>query len=361
MFIDLKNEEEKFVNSPKIINSAYNSTFREKQFENKKILVTGGVGSIGSEIVRQLLKQNPSVVRILDIDETRLFEIQSELKNYKSLRFLIGDVRDKDRLKRAIEDIDIIFHAAALKHVPSCEYNPFEAVKTNVIGTQNLIEAAMDEEVEKMINISTDKVANPIGTMGATKLLTEKLVMGAEYYKGDRKTVFSSVRFGNVIGTRGSVIPLFKTQIKRDEILTITDPNMTRFVMSIKQAVNLIFKASEVAEGGEIFIFKMPSLKISDLADVMVKESSKKIRIETTGIRPGEKMYESLMTREEAEHALETDDMFIILPQIDKSYKSKFPSYKGIIQTKQMEYTSNNVKLMSKDEIRKMLLEESLL
>jgi FlaA1/EpsC-like NDP-sugar epimerase len=359
MFADMKNDEEIFINPPKNIKSKLDLTFSKKQFENKKILVTGGAGSISSEIVKQLLKQNPAVVRVLDIDETRLFEFQNELKKHRNVRFLIGDVRDKDRLKMAVEDIDIIFHAAALKHVPSCEYNPFESVKTNVIGTQNLIEVAMGEEVEKMINISTDKVVNPIGTMGATKLLTERLVIAAEFYKGNRRTIFSSVRFGNVIGTRGSVIPLFKTQIQKNEILTITDPEMTRFVMSINQAVDLIFEASNMAKGGEIFIFKMPSLRIGDLAEVMIEESLKNIKIENTGIRPGEKMYESLMTEEEAEHALETEDMFIILPQIDTA--DKVYEYKGTKPTKLKKYTSKDVNLMSKDEIRKMLSEEDLL
>jgi FlaA1/EpsC-like NDP-sugar epimerase len=331
-------------------------------FEGKEILITGGVGSIGSEIVKRILTQDPAVVRIFDIDETRLFEFHNELKDNKNVRFFIGDIRDKDRLKRAIENIDIVFHAAALKHVPSCEYNPFEAVKTNVIGTQNLIEVAIDEEIEKLINISTDKVVSPIGTMGATKLLTEKLVIAAEYYKGYKKTIFSSVRFGNVIGTRGSVIPLFKNQIQKNEILTITNPEMTRFVMSIKQSVDLIFKAADMAKGGEIFIFKMPSLKIGDLADVMIKESTKKVEIETIGSRPGEKTYESLMTEEEAEHALETEDMFIILPQIDMP-NIDMPNYdyKNAKQLKPRIYTSKDGNVMSKNEIKKMLIEEGFL
>jgi FlaA1/EpsC-like NDP-sugar epimerase len=197
--------------------------------------------------------------------------------------------------------------------------------------------------------------------MGATKLLTEKLVMAAEYYKGNRKTIFSSVRFGNVIGTRGSVIPLFKNQIEKNEILSVTNPEMTRFVMLIREAVNLIFKAADMAKGGEIFIFKMPSLRIGDLADVMIKESSKNIKIEHTGIRPGEKMYESLMTEEEAEHALETKDMFIILPQINSSKELKMYNYKDAKPAKPIKYTSKDVILMQKDEIKKILIEEGLL
>jgi len=183
-------------------------------FKNKKILITGGTGSIGQEIVREVLKHEPAVVRILDIDETKQFELQQEYEDYENIRFLLGDIRDKERLYRAIEDIDIVFHTAALKHVQACEYNPFEAVKTNVIGTQNLIDVAIDEEVEKVIFTSSDKAVNPTNVMGATKLLAERLITSANYYKGARKTVFSSVRFGNVLGSRGSVIPLFKNQIE---------------------------------------------------------------------------------------------------------------------------------------------------
>jgi FlaA1/EpsC-like NDP-sugar epimerase len=179
-------------------------------FKGKKILITGGTGSIGQEIVREILKYEPEVVRILDVDETKQFELQQEYGNLENVRFLLGDIRDKERLSRAIEDIDIVFHTAALKHVLACEYNPFEAVKTNVIGMQNLIEVAMDEEVEKVIFTSSDKAVNPTNVLGASKLLAERLITSANYYKGVRDTIFSSVRFCNVLGSRGSFIPLFK-------------------------------------------------------------------------------------------------------------------------------------------------------
>ena len=248
-------------------------------FKNKKILVTGGTGSIGQEILREILKYEPTVVRIIDVDETKQFELQQEYEDYDNIRFLLGDIRDKERLYRAIEDIDIVFHTAALKHVLACEYNPFEAVKTNVIGTQNLIDVCIDEEVEKVIFTSSDKAVNPTNVMGATKLLAERLITSANYYKGARKTIFSSVRFGNVLGSRGSVIPLFKTQIAKGGPVTITDKEMTRFIMSMCDAINLLFKATEIAQGGEIFVFKMDAIKITDLAEVMIEELAQKYGI----------------------------------------------------------------------------------
>ena len=219
-------------------------------FKNKTIIVTGGVGSIGSEIVRQLLKYSPKQIRIFDNRETELFHMQHELKDIR-LRFLLGDIRDKERLIMAMENVDIVFHAAALKHVPSCEYNPFEAVKTNVYGTQNIIDAALAANVKKVVNISTDKVTNTINTMGATKLLAERLISSAQYFKGNKRTIFSSVRFGNVIGSRGSVIDLFKKQIENGSSITITDPNMTRFIMSLRQAVQLVLETANEMQGGE--------------------------------------------------------------------------------------------------------------
>ena len=324
----------------------------------KNILVTGGTGSIGSEIVRRLLQYDPKVVRILSRDETKQFEMEHELGNLENVRYLIGDVRDKDRLNRAFEEIDIIFHAAAMKHVPACEYNPFEAVKTNVVGTQNVIEAAIDNEVEKVITISTDKAASPINTMGATKLLAEKLIIDANFYKGHKKTVFSCVRFGNVMGSRGSVIPLFDKQIRKGGPVTVTDPEMTRFMMTIPQAVDLVFKATKMAQGGEIFIFKMPVVKLGDLANVMIEHLSPKygykpeeLQIETIGIRNGEKMYEHLMNEEEARYAYETEDMFVVLPQL--IFSDYF--WEGGAKAAQKRYASDDAKVLSLAEIKDLL------
>ena len=327
-------------------------------FRGKNILVTGGSGSIGSGIVKKVLQCEPEVVRVLSNDENCLFNLEQELQGYSNLRFLVGDVRDKERLQHAVENIDFVFHAAALKHVPLCEYNPFEAVKTNVLGTQNVIEAAMGEEVEKLITISTDKAVNPVNVMGATKLLAERLTVSANYYKGLRKTAFSCVRFGNVLDSRGSVMPSFREQIKRGGPVIITDLNMTRFVMSIPKAVELVLKAAEIAQGGEIFIFKMPALRIGDLAEAMIDElapqygyNPESIKVEISGKRAGEKIYEELLTADEAINASETEDMFIITPAA-KNQESKRISAK--------EYRSDqDGVLLSKEEIKEILRENS--
>jgi len=302
-------------------------------FQNKSVLVTGGTGSIGREIVRKVLQYKPNVMRILNNDEAELFKLEQKLENNPNVRFLIGDVRDKERLQRAVEGIDFVFHAAALKHVPLCEYNPFEAVKTNVLGTQNLIESAMEQEVEKLITISTDKAVNPVNVMGATKLLAERLTISANHYKGARKTAFSCVRFGNVLDSRGSVVPLFREQIRRGGPVTITDPDMTRFVMSIPQAVALVLKAAEIARGGEVFIFKMRSLHIRDLAEVMIEElaphygyAPESIRIEISGKRAGEKLYEELLTEDEASSVSEKGDMFVVTADKNQKRKSLSPN-----------------------------------
>lgn len=282
-------------------------------FNSKNVLVTGATGSIGSEIVRQILKGNPRVVRLYSRDEHKQFMMQQELGTVENVRYLLGDVRDLQRLTSAMEDIDYVFHTAAYKHVPLCEYNSFEAVKTNVIGTQNVIDAAVQNEVERVVLISTDKAASPSNVMGATKLLAEKLMTSAMHSKGTRKTLFASVRFGNVLNSRGSVIPLFINQIQNGEAITLTDPNMLRFFMSIPQAVNLTMDAMQRMTGGEVFILKMPIMRLGDLADVLIdKYGNGKTKKKIIGVRPGEKIQEVLMTEEEAAYADETDTMFIV-------------------------------------------------
>lgn len=315
-------------------------------YEDKIVLVTGGSGSIGSEIVKKLVELNPKAIRVFDNNETALFDLEQELKSDK-IRTLIGDIRDKDRLKRAFEDVDIIFHAAALKHVPLCEYNPFDAVKTNVMGTQNVMDAALDKNVEKVILVSTDKAVNPINVMGATKLLAERLTISANYYRGNKRTVFSCVRFGNVLNSRGSVVPLFKKQIKDGGPVTITNPKMSRFVMHIPDAAKLILNAGYLAKGEEIFILKMPAVNIVDLAEVMVEDLAPKngfkpedIKIEIIGKRIGEKMYEELMTEDEALCAVDMGKLFILNSKINMD------------SCETIEYNSDTVEKLSKDEIR---------
>lgn len=288
-------------------------------YRDKVVLVTGGAGSIGSEIVRSVLEFGPAAVRVLDNNETGLFDLEQELD--REIRPFVGDVRDKGRLARAIEGVDIVFHAAALKHIPISEYNPFEAVKTNIVGTQNLIDVAIDADIEKLITISTDKAANPVNVVGATKLLAERLTVAANKYKGSRRTALSCVRFGNVTETRGSAIPLFRKQIMSGGPVTVTDPDMTRFMMNISEAVALVLVAAEMARGGEIFIFKMLALRLGDLADLMVEKlgpayghSAGDIEVRIVGRRPGEKLHEDLMTEADKYTAYENDKMFVVLP-----------------------------------------------
>lgn len=331
-------------------------------FKDKTIMVTGGTGSIGSEIVRQLLSYNPKAIRIFSRDESKQFYMEQELSEYSQIRYLIGDIRDKERLEYAAQGVDVIFHAAALKHVPSCEYNPFEAVKTNVLGTQNVIEVAINNNVEKMVSISTDKVVNPMNTMGATKLLSEKLISAAGYYKGSARTVFSCVRFGNVMGSRGSVIPLFKDQIMNNKPITLTHSEMTRFMMSIPQAAKLVVSAGEQSSGGETYVLKMPVLYIKDLAEVLMEDYKEKYgtsrsEMAEVGIRPGEKIYEELMTVEESERAYENEKMYAIYSNFAKNYEPP----QGFRKSEPKAYSSHNAPVLTKSEIRELLDREDLL
>lgn len=335
-------------------------------FKGKKVLVTGGAGSIGRATVKALLQLDVDVVRILDIDETKEFELEEELKDFKNVRFLLGDLRDKDRLARAVEDIDIIIHTAALKHVAACEYNPFEAIKTNVLGTQNLIDVAIDEEVDKVIFTSSDKATNPSNTMGATKLLAEKLMVAGNYYKGPRRSKFSCVRFGNVLGSRGSLIPLVKEQIKNGKKVTLTSREMTRYILTQKQAIDLILKSLSIMLGGEVFVLKMPVVTTIDLIEVLIENlgpryGRKNIEIEEVGIKPGEKSYEELITEEEATRTLETEDAYIILPQIKRVLDIDYSKYYSGAPPKHIIRTSRDAVPLSKNEIKALLLKEGLL
>lgn len=333
----------------------------ENEFNNKRILVTGGTGSIGSAIVKLLLAWEPRQIRIYSRDETKQFELEQRLQAGARTRFLVGDVRDKERLNLAMENIDIVFHAAALKHVTACENNPFEAVKTNVQGTQNVIDCAFANNVDKVIGISTDKATDPTSVMGCTKLLAEKIMLATYFYKGNHKTKFCFVRFGNVLGSRGSVVPLLSRQIQQGEPLTITDPDMTRFFMTIQDAVKLVFKAATLTQDREIFILKMPVVKIKDLARAiweLEKEKNRQTRemaIKIIGKKNGERKHEKLLTPEEAETALETKDMFIAVPQEVLASQPIRSLYPGAKRTKVKEYGSQNQKKLAIKEIKKML------
>ncbi len=320
----------------------------EEFYRDKTIIVTGGVGSIGSAIVRKLLEFNVKAIRVLDNNETGLFDMEQEL-NTPLLRTLVGDIRDKERLERAFEGADIVFHAAALKHVPLCEYNPFDAVKTNVLGTQNVLDAALDKRVGKVILISTDKAVNPTNVMGATKLLAERLTVSANSYRGYERTIFSAVRFGNVLDSRGSVIPLFKKQIEEGGPITVTDPDMTRFVMTIPEAVALVIEAAAIAQGGEIFILKMPTLKVGTLAEAMIesfapmyRKRPEEIEIKVIGRRPGEKMYEELINKEDNHTLMENDRMFLRLSGLAIPEKIEAYEKMGFKKSIQTCFSSDN-------------------
>lgn len=333
-------------------------------FTDKKILVIGGTGTIGKNIVKTILKDKPKVIRIISRDEYKQFMMRQEFDNYENLRFLIGDVRECERIVKAMQDIDYVFHTAAMKQVPACEYDPFEAVKTNVIGTQNVISASISAKVKKTIFISTDKAIAPTNTYGATKLMAERLIASAQYNNGNKYTRFAAVRFGNVMGSRGSVIPLFIKQIGDKRKVTVTDLKMSRFMMTLKQATELTIKAMQIAYGGEIFILKMPIINLKDLAEVIIECQCSKlhinpddIEIEEIGIRPGEKMYEELMNLEESHIAFETEDMFIL----PNSFLKNDVFYKDFKKAKIGSYSSNDKKSISKRELKSMLEENNLI
>ena len=328
--------------------------------EGKIVLVTGGTGTVGSEIVRRLLLLNPRAVRVLSNDENELHEFQRELEGVDQVRFLLGDVRDYARLLRAIGGVDLVFHCAGLKHVRACEYNPFEAVKTNVIGTQNLVEACVECETERVIFTSTDKAANPANTMGASKLMAERLITAANYFKGKKNPIFSSVRFGNVLGSRGSFPNLAVEQVRNGGPVTITDLGMTRFLLTLSRSVDLVFEAMGLAVGGEVFILKMSTLKVADMVEVIKAEmGNPDCPVEEIGILPGEKTYEELMTQEESLRTLELEHMFVILPQIRDLAPVSY-EYEGAKQHKEGMYTSNEGDHLSFEEIRSLLKEEGI-
>ncbi|BDV44421.1 UDP-N-acetylglucosamine 4,6-dehydratase (inverting) [Geotalea uraniireducens] len=281
----------------------------------KSILVTGGTGSFGKKFIETVLTCYPGVKRVVVFsrDELKQFEMSQQFppQQFPQIRYFIGDVRDKDRLNRAFEGINIVIHAAALKQVPACEYNPFEAIKTNILGAQNVIETALERGVEKVVALSTDKAAAPINLYGATKLCSDKLFVAANNFKGKREIKFSVVRYGNVMGSRGSVIPFFLKK-RREGVLPVTDERMTRFNITLEDGVKLVLKALDIMWGGEIFVPKIPSYRITDVAKAVDSDC----RIEIVGIRPGEKLHEEMITTTDAINSIEFGDYFVILPSM---------------------------------------------
>ena len=322
--------------------------------DNSTILITGGTGSFGKCFTKYVLTHyNPKKIIIYSRDEFKQFIMQGEFKEYADkLRFFIGDVRDKERLTRAFEGVDYVIHAAALKQVPACEYNPNEAIKTNIHGAQNVIDAALDTNVKKVVALSTDKAVNPVNLYGGTKLVSDKLFIAANAYAGNKDINFSIVRYGNVAGSRGSVIPKFYDMIKKGcTELTITDYRMTRFWISLTQGVELVIKALEEATGGETFISKIPSFKISDLAEAMLPGC----KTREIGIYPGEKLHEIMVTVEDSATTYEYDKHFIVYPQVTWNDKQKI-NLSGKKVEEGFSYSSdNNTEWLSVEQIRELL------
>lgn len=329
----------------------------------KSILITGGTGSFGKMFTKYVLNNyDPKKIIIYSRDEFKQFNMQNDFRlefpdKYGKLRFFIGDVRDKERLLRAMEGVDYVIHAAALKQVPACEYNPAEAIKTNINGAQNVIDAALDRGVKKVVALSTDKAVNPVNLYGGTKLVSDKLFIAANAYAGDKDICFSIVRYGNVAGSRGSVIPFFNDRLKAGmKTLPITDYRMTRFWISLEEGVKLVIKALEEAKGGETFISKIPSFKITDLAKAMCPDCE----MPEVGIREGEKLHEIMVTVEDAPNTYEYDKHFIVYPQMtwNESHKA-VPTGKKVPEG--FSYSSgNNTEWLSVEQLKELLAEMDL-
>jgi UDP-N-acetylglucosamine 4,6-dehydratase/5-epimerase len=321
-------------------------------WKDQVILVTGGTGSFGKKFIEIMLEEyQPAKLIIFSRDELKQHEMRVGGFDHPSLRYFLGDVRDYDRLRRAMNGVDSVVHAAALKQVPACEYNPMEAIKTNILGSSNVIEAALDTGVKKVLALSTDKAVNPVNLYGATKLSAEKLFVQSNAYAAGSPTRFACVRYGNVIGSRGSVIPLFLQQRENGAVLTITDDRMTRFWLSLEQGVRFVIRAIEEMHGGEVFVPKIPSTRITDVAQAIAPEA----RIEVIGIRPGEKLHEVLIHEDEARAAVELEDMYVIQPAESLWFGREWQG-KGSPLAEGFRYDSlHNPEWLTVDEIRAMI------
>lgn len=299
---------------------------RTMTLNNKTILITGGTGSFGKHFTRRVLSKFKKIKKLIIFsrDELKQYEMSNEFKGHNNLRFLLGDIRDLPRVKRALEGVDTVIHAAALKQVPAAEYNPFEFIKTNVVGTQNLVDAALDSSVENFVALSTDKASSPANLYGASKLCADKLVIAGNNIRGNNPIKFSVVRYGNVLGSRGSVLPAFLKQ-KEKNIITITDENMTRFNISLDEGVDMVIWALKNAFGSEIFVPKIPSYKITDMAKAIAPKS----KIKIVGIRPGEKLHEEMISINDSQNTVEIGNYYAILPQGDDKLRKKYLSKKG--------------------------------
>lgn len=338
-------------------------------WKNKSVLVTGASGTVGREILRQLVDEKPAEIIGIDNNESELFFLTEEYRNYDNVKLFLGDIRDPDKLRRKSRGVNYILHTAALKHVILCEQSPRDPVQTNIFGTQNVIDAALVNGVERVIFTSSDKAVNPTNVMGTTKLMGERLITAANAHRRNGGTLFSSTRFGNVLGSRGSVIPLFKRQIASGGPVTLTDPEMTRFVMTLTDAVRLVMNSAILARGGEVFVTKMPIARIIDIAQVMIEELAprygrkpEQIEIKVIGSKPGEKLYEELMNDEETRRTIELKDFFVVKPAFSNVYESVEYRYENMLRVGvDNPYNSSVETPMTKEELRAYLLNNNLL
>jgi FlaA1/EpsC-like NDP-sugar epimerase len=339
-------------------------------YRNKTVLITGAAGTIGKELVRQLVDLEPAGLRLLDNNETELFLLGKKYQSSGKVRVFLGDVRDLQKLENIARGVDIIFHTAALKHVDISEYNPFDAVQTNIIGVKNVVQAAISCEVPRLIFTSSDKAVNPTSVMGTSKLMGERIVTAANIVNTNGHQIFSSVRFGNVLGSRGSVVPIFANQIRRGQAVTVSDARMTRFIMSIEQAAQLVLEGAMRACGGEVFVTKMPVVRILDLAQAMIELLAprvglrpKQVKISFVGAKPGEKFYEELMTEEETRRTKELPTMFAILPSYRAFYRAINYSYPDALPDREnlQPYISSLEPALTKEEIKEFLVQHRIL
>jgi FlaA1/EpsC-like NDP-sugar epimerase len=340
--------------------------------KNKRVLVTGACGTIGSELISQLLTNldyEPEEVIGLDNNESQLFFLEQQYIHDSRAHFYVADIRDRDELLRKLKGVQVVFHVAALKHVILSERSPEQVVQTNILGVQNVIEAATENGIEKVIFTSSDKAVNPTNVMGTSKLMGERLMTAANSHKRGRGPIFVSTRFGNVLGSNGSVVPVFHNQIAQGGPVTLTDPQMSRFIMSVGEAVRLVIDSARLAKGGEVFVTKMPVVRIADLATAMIEElapgygmSPDQIKINVIGSKPGEKLYEELMSQEETTRAVELNKYFSVLPAFRGVYQDISYDYPEVVKGKEIKpYVSAEEQMLTIADIRNFLRENDLL
>jgi len=346
----------------------YKDKDMKRFFKKKRVLVTGACGTVGRELVRQLMElDNISELVGIDNNESELFFLDQRYAG--KARFFLADVRDKDKMCRVMRGIDIVFHTAAFKHVIMCEVSPLEAVQTNILGVQNIISAASENNVQTTIFTSSDKAVNPTNVMGTSKLMGERLMTAANNKLRQDGQIFASTRFGNILGSRGSVIPVFREQIRQGGPVTVTSQEMTRFIMTLEQAVRLVIDSASLAQGGEVFVTKMPAIRIQSLAEVMIQELASRfgfepedIKITYIGSKPGEKVYEELMNQEEIRRALELQQYFVVMPAFKELYRETEHNYPKVISREVTNpYISANEESLSHDDLRNFLIENRLL